>query len=963
MAVLVSDSRNAAYSGNWSTANAWYTGDAHNLSGFHSSTISLSSNRTIPLTFSGVANCVGGVITIGGNLTVLISTLKSVTLKLQEDVAGVWTDRASQTLTASEIGAGATGMYQFAGMSWTRYFKFATPYAIDATASKWRFEVSNATGTNNWDLIVGDSSNNPMYVAVVDTQRTFANNDAVVIADPIEIDSTVTVRGLLGGTHTTYAPGIIVCAGPDMTEANNPMLRCTSPAASYTVTINGVFVQSTGAGIRFGSSGTPIPKTNKLIFQFTGPTNGTVTAWTAYSIARPSLDDRYLNWWVYGEQPTVAKLAYDATHINGSALSFTIASPCVATRNSHNMYNGTPFRITTTGALPTGLSTGVTYWVGNKTTNTFNIYDTYANAIAGGATGRVDTSGSQSGTHTLQSVIITDVSSGWSNGDRIVVAGQDTQGTGDTTLTNTIASISGTEIIPTNGLLATPRRAGFKIANLDGYGVSIRGITTTRTGINQRYANNMQIYGVEFRDTGFQFSTQSGQAFADTTGNQVRWVMKGCVSYWTTIGANTGWTALVAVPNQGLTIDEFYTFGHVFNFGAFGFSVAGWNGIGQESGTLTMQNCLTAMNSSAMMVIGGVGTTFQDNQFSNNNANTVQPIINFGGSSISLIASTIKNNKFIGCGCGPYLTSVINTVEWSGCEYNNCGQAISFPSGITSGVVATGLKFGNITANTTDIYQYQNAFIDTLIDSPTGTLTVSTAQQALTVSGAGLRITNMNGSALDDRTWHKYGFYQRTGTGLSDTTTRTSGGYSIRLQPTSGTNTLNWPNLLSQRAVPTGNIQNRPMTVLAWCYINNTAYDAGTHVMPKLNVKYDNTTTVSATATATFGSWQLLSVTFTPTTTYGQLEVWVSAATDATTSNAYVYFDDVQIQYPSGYSFNLGALDLWAGASPVWPPIATQALAGSVWDEPKSAHTDSGSFGELPTDINNGAVLAGILGK
>jgi hypothetical protein len=53
----------------------------------------------------------------------------------------------------------------------------------------------------------------------------------------------------------------------------------------------------------------------------------------------------------------------------------------------------TPIVLSTTGALPTGLTPGTTYFVRDVTTNTFNLA-----ATAGGAA--ITTSGTQSGTHT-----------------------------------------------------------------------------------------------------------------------------------------------------------------------------------------------------------------------------------------------------------------------------------------------------------------------------------------------------------------------------------------------------------------------------------------------------------------------------------------------------------------------------------------------------------------------------------
>lgn len=81
----------------------------------------------------------------------------------------------------------------------------------------------------------------------------------------------------------------------------------------------------------------------------------------------------------------------------------TIAAPCVVTLTNHGLRAGTGVVFTTTGALPTGITSGTTYYANSTGANTFNIYDTSVNAIAGGSTGRVTTTGSQSGTHTIKS--------------------------------------------------------------------------------------------------------------------------------------------------------------------------------------------------------------------------------------------------------------------------------------------------------------------------------------------------------------------------------------------------------------------------------------------------------------------------------------------------------------------------------------------------------------------------------
>lgn len=79
-----------------------------------------------------------------------------------------------------------------------------------------------------------------------------------------------------------------------------------------------------------------------------------------------------------------------------ATVTITIASPGVVTWTGHTLANGDPVRFTTTGALPTGIVAGTIYYVVNQATNTFQIA-----ATEGGSA--INTSGSQSGTHTATS--------------------------------------------------------------------------------------------------------------------------------------------------------------------------------------------------------------------------------------------------------------------------------------------------------------------------------------------------------------------------------------------------------------------------------------------------------------------------------------------------------------------------------------------------------------------------------
>lgn len=81
---------------------------------------------------------------------------------------------------------------------------------------------------------------------------------------------------------------------------------------------------------------------------------------------------------------------------NVGTFTVTIASPGVVTFNSHGFENNDVVILQTTGALPTGLSVNTRYFVRNKAANTFELSTT-----SGGSS--INTTGSQSGTHTLNS--------------------------------------------------------------------------------------------------------------------------------------------------------------------------------------------------------------------------------------------------------------------------------------------------------------------------------------------------------------------------------------------------------------------------------------------------------------------------------------------------------------------------------------------------------------------------------
>lgn len=107
-------------------------------------------------------------------------------------------------------------------------------------------------------------------------------------------------------------------------------------------------------------------------------------------------------------RPSVTSTVGNGTFGTASAtITVTIASPGVVTWTAHGLSAGTPVSFKTTGALPTGITAGTTYYVQatGLTTDTFRI-----SATNGGAD--INTSGSQSGTHTGDAYWVTTITSG-----------------------------------------------------------------------------------------------------------------------------------------------------------------------------------------------------------------------------------------------------------------------------------------------------------------------------------------------------------------------------------------------------------------------------------------------------------------------------------------------------------------------------------------------------------------------
>ena len=106
--------------------------------------------------------------------------------------------------------------------------------------------------------------------------------------------------------------------------------------------------------------------------------------------------------WILGDNAEYTKVDKSQLWAIGyseiGVCTISIANPGVITKSTHGLVTGQKIYVESTGALPTGLVIGTSYWLTKIDANTFKLSTTYENLIDGVY---VETTGSQSGTHTL----------------------------------------------------------------------------------------------------------------------------------------------------------------------------------------------------------------------------------------------------------------------------------------------------------------------------------------------------------------------------------------------------------------------------------------------------------------------------------------------------------------------------------------------------------------------------------
>lgn len=371
--------------------------------------------------------------------------------KIWQDKAGVYTLVYTTVPTGSAAGCG--GVYEYQG-----YIYWATQKYLHriATASADGADAWTANAAPNWATFTSGvytvhqmkEVNQVLYIA--DTYMVAQVDAGTFSANALDISNNYYITAL-GKMGTNLLVGASVPA-VNQSEIFSWNTYSTTFQSSDTVQENliSAFIEADNyIYVNAGLSGSIYAYNgSQLQFYKRIPGNYTSTTWTKvrpnatamfkgslpiFAVSNQQGNAGDAGIWSLGSYslnyPTVFNLEFPMSNVDSSGyniltdteigslmvvgtdiyaswklartVTMTIADPCVVTLTAHGLTDGEAVVFTTTGALPTGVTSGTTYYAKSVNANTFNLYDTSAHAVSGGATGRVATTGTQSGVHTM----------------------------------------------------------------------------------------------------------------------------------------------------------------------------------------------------------------------------------------------------------------------------------------------------------------------------------------------------------------------------------------------------------------------------------------------------------------------------------------------------------------------------------------------------------------------------------
>lgn len=416
--------------------------------------------------------------------------------------------------------------------------------------------------------------------------------------------------------------------------------------------------------------------------------------------------------------------------------------------------------------------------------------------------------------------------------------------------------------------------------------------------------------------------------------------------YYPSLASGVGGINIKTIAGRRAAADGAVLYGGISSRIGFAYTA------GSETETVTGLFCYlpTSTNTgSGAIALGGVGSGLYNH--------TLAECIIFGAASQSLVFNNSYNitvNNFRASGCNTTNNAAghaIYLVNSGSIVFNNCridstrGQGIKLAG--TSMVVFNNLRSGFIGTNTVDVTTDTTTTNDvTFADSYfySGTLISNYLNQ---LEGSEVRFQNMDGSTSKHRWYTNHGSAWSSGSGLTDTTTRTAGSLALAIKPEDNSAGFAWSFKIP--ANPTSQVG-------IFGYGNrNATFSSGVFKI-ELFLPGNTTNTPDATQTlsTTTGSWLPFNISAYysgAVARYATVKVTVISAT----VGAIAFIDDL---YDAGTGNKVAGLDLWDSGKPSAIMVQSDfsVIPSAVWGY-SDANTQVGTMGKRQIDASKAKLL------
>jgi len=313
----------------------------------------------------------------------------------------------------------------------------------------------------------------------------------------------------------------------------------------------------------------------------------------------------------------------------------------------------------------------------------------------------------------------------------------------------------------------------------------------------------------------------------------------------------------------------------------------------------------------------------------------------------------ISCNTAAAFNAGIDLTSIISST-FTDCEVHACGVRGLFLQGTTA-ITFSNFLSGTKGNNTIDIDITSNTYNDVVFTSSTLSSTTFINNYLNLITGSKIAFDALSGTANNHIWYTNYGIARSTGSGLVDTTVRTTGSLGLRIAAEEATTGFTWEFNIPQNASSIINFFGY--------FQKNTAF--ATSVCTVELWLYGSTSAdATANLTDTTGSWQSVSLSVNNTQTVDRLAT-IKVIAKTTTAAAYIYIDDL---FNAGdgttNSDKVTGLDTWDKGKPISIIQPSAVSAADIWTFSTTALTTADTTGnhlvriKQITDDNQALILA-----